>query len=42
MLSGDYVTARYLNNVIMDVLKIVKSLILFIAQIIFQKKSIKL
>jgi hypothetical protein len=42
MISGDYVTARYLINVIMDVLKIVKSLILFIAQVIFQKKSIKL
>jgi len=42
MQSGDYVTARYFNNVIMIFLKIVKSLILFIAQVIFQEKSIKL
>jgi hypothetical protein len=42
MQSGDYVTARYFNNVIMDFLKIVKSLILFIAQVISPKKSIKL
>jgi hypothetical protein len=32
----------YFNNVIMDFLKIVKSLILFIAQVISPKKSLKL
>jgi hypothetical protein len=34
--------ARYFNNFMMDFLEIVKSWILFIAQVISQKKSIKL
>ena len=38
MMSCDNVTVRYLNNFIMDFLKIVNFLILFIAQVISQKK----
>ena len=37
MMSCDNVTARYLNNLIMDFLKIVNSSIIFIAQVISQK-----
>ena len=37
MMSCDNVTARYLNNFIMDFLKIVNSSIIFIAQVISQK-----
>jgi hypothetical protein len=36
MMSCDNVTARYLNNFIMDFLKIVNSSIIFIAQVISQ------